>query len=41
MKAAAEGEWRLLTGLIESRFGLCFPGIRREILESRLHARLH
>ena len=40
MKAAAEAEWRLLTGLIESRFGLCFPGIRREILESRLHARL-
>jgi chemotaxis protein methyltransferase CheR len=40
VKAAAEAEWRLLTGLIESRFGLCFPGIRREILESRLHARL-
>jgi chemotaxis protein methyltransferase CheR len=38
--AAAEAEWRLLTGLIESRFGLCFPGIRREILESRLRARL-
>ena len=40
MNAAAEAEWRLLTGLIESRFGLCFPGIRREILESRLRARL-
>ncbi|MEP6687970.1 MAG: protein-glutamate O-methyltransferase CheR [Gemmatimonadales bacterium] len=40
MKAAADAEWRLLTGLIESRFGLCFPGIRREILESRLRARL-
>ncbi len=40
MTAAAEAEWRLLTGLIESRFGLCFPGIRREILESRLRARL-
>jgi chemotaxis protein methyltransferase CheR len=38
--AAADAEWRLLTGLIEARFGLCFPGIRREILESRLRARL-
>jgi len=37
---AVEAEWRLLTGLIESRFGLCFPGIRREILESRLRDRL-
>jgi chemotaxis protein methyltransferase CheR len=40
VKAAVEAEWRLLTGLIESRFGLCFPGIRREILESRLQTRL-
>lgn len=40
MTAAADAEWRLLTGLIEARFGLCFPGIRREILESRLRARL-
>ncbi len=40
MTPAADADWRLLTGLIEARFGLCFPGIRREILESRLRARL-
>ena len=40
MTSAADAEWRLLSGLIEARFGLCFPGIRRDILESRLRDRL-
>jgi chemotaxis protein methyltransferase CheR len=34
------GELKLLTDLIEERFGLAFQGIRLEILESRLRPRL-
>ena len=33
-------EWKLLTDLIQDRFGLTFDGIRCEILESRLQPRL-
>jgi chemotaxis protein methyltransferase CheR len=33
-------EWKLLTDLIQDRFGLTFDGIRCEILESRLKPRL-
>lgn len=40
MIAAGEGEWKLLTDLIESSFGLLFSGVRRDILESRLQPRL-
>ena len=33
-------DWKLLTDLIQDRFGLTFDGIRCEILESRLQPRL-
>jgi len=33
-------EWKLLTDLIQERFGLTFDGVRCEILESRLEPRL-
>ncbi len=33
-------DWKLLTDLIQDRFGLTFDGVRREILESRLKPRL-
>jgi chemotaxis protein methyltransferase CheR len=33
-------EWKLLTDLLQDRFGLTFDGVRREILESRLKPRL-
>jgi chemotaxis protein methyltransferase CheR len=33
-------EWKLLTDLIQDRFGLTFDGVRTEILESRLQPRL-
>lgn len=36
----AEVEWKLLSDLIEARFGLVFDDSRREILESRLAPRL-
>ncbi len=39
MKGAGDAEWKLLTDLIESRFGLTFPGVRRDILAARLSAR--
>ena len=34
-------EWKLLTDVIQERFGLTFGGVRCEILESRLRPRLH
>jgi chemotaxis protein methyltransferase CheR len=33
-------EWKLITDLIEERFGLIFDGVRGDILESRLQPRL-
>jgi chemotaxis protein methyltransferase CheR len=33
-------DWKLLTDLIQDRFGLTFDGVRSEILESRLKPRL-
>lgn len=40
MIAGTEADWKLLTDLIEERFGLCFRGSRQEILEGRLLPRL-
>lgn len=40
MTAHDPAELKLLTDLIEERFGLTFQGIRREILESKLRPRL-
>ena len=40
MTAFDPAELKLLTDLIEERFGLAFQGIRREILESKLKPRL-
>jgi len=40
MIAGTEADWKLLTDLIEERFGLSFGGARREILEGRLQSRL-
>ena len=34
-------EWKLLTDVIQERFGLTFDGVRCEILESRLRPRMH
>lgn len=39
MTPALEAEWKLLTDLIEERFGLSFTGVRRDILASRLTTR--
>lgn len=39
MKGAGDAEWKLLTDLIESRFGLTFTGVRRDILAARLVTR--
>lgn len=39
MKGSGDAEWKLLTDLIESRFGLSFTGVRRDILAARLSAR--
>ena len=39
MTLALEAEWKLLTDLIEERFGLSFTGVRRDILASRLAPR--
>ena len=39
MTLALEAEWKLLTDLIEERFGLSFTGVRRDILASRLTSR--
>ena len=40
MNAVETADWKLVTDLIQDRFGLSFDGVRREILESRLRPRL-
>jgi chemotaxis protein methyltransferase CheR len=40
MKPVEAADWKLLTDLIQSHFGLSFEGIRRDILQSRLGPRL-
>jgi chemotaxis protein methyltransferase CheR len=40
MKPVEAADWKLLTDLIQSHFGLSFDGMRGEILQSRLRARL-
>lgn len=40
MTPGEELEWKLLTDLLEARYGLVFPGVRLEILRARLNARL-
>jgi chemotaxis protein methyltransferase CheR len=40
MSSAGAGDWELLSELIETRFGLMFDGGRRDILDSRLRARM-
>jgi chemotaxis protein methyltransferase CheR len=40
MTQLTEEEWKLLSDLISSHFGLVFPAARRGLLESRLRARL-
>jgi len=40
MTLASEADWKLLTDLLEDRFGLSFAGARQEILEGRLRPRL-
>jgi chemotaxis protein methyltransferase CheR len=40
MSSATEADWKLLTDLIEERFGLSFAGARQDILEGRLRPRL-
>jgi chemotaxis protein methyltransferase CheR len=40
MSRVEPAEWKLVTDLIEERFGLTFDGVRGEILQSRLQPRL-
>jgi chemotaxis protein methyltransferase CheR len=40
MSQVEAADWKLLTDLIQGRFGLSFNGVRRDILESRLRPRL-
>lgn len=40
MSSVEAADWKLLTDLIQTRFGLSFEGVRREILDSRLRPRL-
>lgn len=40
MTPATEADWKLLTDLVEERFGLSFAGSRQEILEGRLRPRM-
>jgi chemotaxis protein methyltransferase CheR len=40
MKPVEAADWKLLTGLIQSHFGLSFDGMRGEILQTRLRPRL-
>jgi chemotaxis protein methyltransferase CheR len=40
MSSVEAADWKLLTDLIQTRFGLSFDGVRREILDSRLRPRL-
>ncbi|MFL5403841.1 MAG: CheR family methyltransferase [Gemmatimonadales bacterium] len=40
MSSVEAADWKLVVDLIQTRFGLSFAGVRREILESRLRPRL-
>jgi chemotaxis protein methyltransferase CheR len=40
MSSVEANDWRLLSDLIETRFGLLFDGGRRDILDSRLRSRM-
>ena len=40
MNRVEPAEWKLVTDLIEERFGLTFDGVRGEILHSKLQPRL-
>jgi len=40
MRFAEPDDWKLLSDLIENRFGLLFDGGRRDILDSRLRSRM-
>jgi chemotaxis protein methyltransferase CheR len=40
MSSAEENDWKLLSDLIETRFGLLFDGSRRDILDSRIRTRV-
>jgi chemotaxis protein methyltransferase CheR len=40
MSSGEAADWKLLTDLIQTRFGLSFDGVRREILDSRLRPRV-
>jgi chemotaxis protein methyltransferase CheR len=40
MSQVEAADWKLLTDLIQGRFGLSFNGVRRDILESKLRPRL-
>lgn len=40
MIQASEAEWKLVTDLLQSRFGLVYDSVRREYLSARLSARL-
>ena len=40
MNPVEAADWKLLTDLLQARFGLSFHGVRSEILESRLRPRL-
>src|SRR3954469_18028608 len=40
MSRVEPAEWKLVTDLIEERFGLTFDGVRGEILQARLQPRL-
>jgi chemotaxis protein methyltransferase CheR len=41
MSSGEAADWKLLTDLIQTRFGLSFEGVRRDILDSRLRNRLN
>jgi chemotaxis protein methyltransferase CheR len=40
MSSAEPADWKLLSDLIQTQFGLLFDGARRDILDSRLRARM-
>ena len=40
MSSADAADWKLLSDLIQTRFGLLFDGSRRDILDSRLRSRM-
>jgi chemotaxis protein methyltransferase CheR len=40
MSSAEAADWKLLSDLIQTRFGLLFDGARRDILDSRLRSRM-